>query len=76
MKQLEAEITITYKWWNDDGDVPSSVAEELNERATNHIHEVAVNSCICSGELLTEINGVDYRGWWYMNIETTERGSQ
>jgi len=67
---METRIIITYRWWQGDkNEVNPDHTEELDTHATTRITKMRAQD-YTSGELNTEINGVNYSGWWET---TTER---
>ncbi len=66
--QYEINQTINYKWWRDDkGDIDPDDEGLLKGHADQKIAED--RACgMTSGQLLTEVNGTEYQGWW----ESTE----
>lgn len=68
MKQLERKVTTTYRWWRDEGEINPAHVEALEESAMEQIGEKAKEG-YSSGQLLTEIDGVEYTGWWEIKKE-------
>ncbi len=61
------EIKITYRWWRSDNETDditySRHDERLRHSALERIFESAQQGC-GSGELLEEIDGINYNGWF------------
>lgn len=67
--------TITYNWWNNElpkESIPENAQMELEQSAMSRIAEMVKETYI-SGELLEEIDGVSYRGYWELSNESTTR---
>lgn len=67
--------TITYNWWNNElpkGSIPEGDQIILEQSAMTRISEMMKETYI-SGELLEEIDGVSYRGYWELSNESTTR---
>ena len=62
MKEYKSKIE--FNWWRDDDKkIPETHKDELEEHAFDRALEMRKQGFIC-GELLTEINNVQYSGWW------------
>lgn len=76
--QIERKVTITYRWWNEDGVKPEHV-EALEESAWARIVEMA-HEGYTSGELNDTVrmtdddpeDGVEYTGWWELKTANTD----
>lgn len=65
--KLSRKIEIKYNWWTDEEDdatleIISTLKEHAKERITKMTDEGYT-----SGELLTDIDNVSYRGWFEIN---------
>jgi len=69
---MKHTITITYRWWRDDGKrIKPAHQEALEEAATSRISEMMAQG-FTSGELTDNIHmtnrdpedGTAYSGWW------------
>lgn len=78
MAQIEKQIIITYRWWNQDLEtIDPDHAEALEESATQRISEMRAEG-YTSGELHDNIfmndsdpeDGIDYQGWWEVTTTT------
>lgn len=76
--QIEKQITITFRWWNDsDNEIDPRHAEALEETATDTINDM-IRDGFTSGELNDNIrmhdsdpeDGIEYQGWWEMSTAT------
>jgi len=67
---MQTTIITTYTWWNDDNEeltISSEAKSYLAEHAAEHISEMA-NEGYTSGQLLAELNEINYKGWWTLTI--------
>lgn len=57
--------TITFQWWRADThkEIPEKHREQLKDSARKRIDEI-VDKGFSGGQLLDEIEGIEYRGWW------------
>lgn len=74
MKQIEKQIIITFRWWNDDesAEINPAHAKALEESAIERIVDMMKDGST-SGELVdddTDPDGITYRGAWELNWKT------
>lgn len=76
--QIEKQVTIIFRWWNDDVDeIDLGHAEALEEIAWDRITGL-MKEGFTSGELNDNIrmddtdpeDGIEYRGWWGLKWQT------
>lgn len=64
MAQFERKMQTTYRWWNDEAEeIPTDHQLQLEDHAEGHIREMRKKG-LTSGELLSTLNDIDYRGHW------------
>lgn len=70
LQQLERTVSISYRWWRDDGEVLPHHENALDESAMSRIRSLMAEG-FTSGELADNVHtandpedGVDYRGHW------------
>ena len=71
---MEKKISITYRWWNEQG-IKQEHTETLEEEAQTRIFQMTKEG-YTSGELLSTLTTdndeeIEYSGWWEMTTETT-----
>lgn len=62
---------LCFEWWNHDTSIekiPEEHKEELILAAMERTHDMRKEGFV-SGELLTSIDDIDYRGWWEIKNE-------
>lgn len=70
MTQREVKISNVYRWWrNDDKPIKQKHIEELDSEAERRIEEMTREG-YTSGELICDIDNIEYRGWWERGTET------
>lgn len=70
--QIERQIIITYRWWNNGlKEICPMALEVLDIEGRKRINEMMVEG-FTSGELSEEIDGINYRGWWEMSEKTIQ----
>ena len=70
--QIERRITQTYRWWTEHknaGMLLEKYDEELSSSAVERMSEMTAQG-YTSGELIAEINGISFSGWWEITTET------
>lgn len=73
MKYKEIRTT-SFNWWNANDTIDESTAiplkhcPQLKESAMSRINEMLAEGYL-DGELLDEIEGINYRGWWSVTIK-------
>lgn len=69
--QIERQIQTTFRWWtsNNSQVISPEHADRLEMYALERIHEMQQEGYF-SGELLVEIDDVQYRGWWDVAART------
>lgn len=77
MAQIEREVKITYRWWNDDrSEIKPNHIEALEESAMERITKM-MGEGYTAGELNDNIrmddddpdDGIPYKGWWEINTK-------
>lgn len=79
-KQIERQITITYRWWRlDHKPIKPVHIEALDEKATERIQDM-MDQGRTSGTLVDNIcmsndpsEGIEYTGYWETKTEKTEK---
>ena len=75
MKEFISKTTITYTWFRGDSDdMDSNHLEQLTDEAEHQIKRYQSDG-YTSGELICEIDDIDYRGWFELT-SMTESGSE
>lgn len=65
--EMTRKIEIKFKWWNNDIEkVDFEVQEKLEGKAEERIYQMKAEG-YTGGELHSEINGVEYQGWFEIN---------
>lgn len=57
---------LNYEWWNQDDkeiDVDTDHYDDLQEHSNEHI-PAQIAEGYTSGQLLLEVDGTNYQGWW------------
>jgi len=64
MKELKGESTVSWHWWRGDGrSLAKKAVGTLVQDAKDRADEMIAKG-YSSGELYSEVNGVEYTGWW------------
>lgn len=80
MAQIEREVIIKYRWWNEDLDkIDSKHAEALEESAMERVIDM-IKEGYTSGMLTDNVrmydndleDGIEYRGWWDISTKNSE----
>lgn len=74
---MEVTHTIELSWWPEGGrgdEIPEAVRDELDDYGLCHASKMLTLE-FREGELVHEINGVSYRGWW-KHIKTGRNSDQ
>lgn len=64
--EMTRKIEIKFNWWNDsikEKQADFDVQNQLEGEAEERIHQMRAEG-YTSGELNSEINGVEYQGWF------------
>ena len=69
---MERKIITTYRWWLDNGDdIEPEHEATLEENAEERIKHMTAMGFEC-GELNSNVDEVEYRGWWSIETKTTK----
>jgi hypothetical protein len=67
---MEKKITITYRWWREDGEIQDDHMQYLEDRGEEHAVDM-MQSGFLGGELNEEIDGIEYKGWFEIESQMT-----
>ena len=75
MPQFARKMTTTFRWWNEEeGEIPVEHKIQLEDEAEGHINWMRGQG-LTSGELISIIDDIDYRGHWEFTYVSDKENS-